>query len=382
MILNKKIPSLRHGNLEWLDFSHYTRIFSFDHGFNWLIEIADTESFSDVLLDEALPKTIRTQLKVGPLKLMVINSFEGFHSIVEFLYQRLVIDFGIPETKIVFFSESSNILTTVNNCASTFNKKPIKTYWTRISENRMAIYALQTPPNIQKRITSKKFLCLNRRWRPHRPTFVGLLAVKKLLELGHVSFSLNFENYNWDNTFDWLLELNHSNIEVYDLLKENENAIRNIPQLKIDVDNFEDSTTLISANPNLDGYYNETYFSVVTETNFYQNPPMEYGIFFSEKTFKPILYQHPFLMLAVPNTLATLRSIGYKTFSPYIDESYDEEKDDATRMLMVLKETERLAKLSPEEVEQFIVACQPICEHNFQLLSTRNKIGTTVVALN
>ena len=42
--------------------------------------------------------------------------------------------------------------------------------------------------------------------------------------------------------------------------------------------------------------------------------------------------------------------------------------DDVKRMLMIIKETERLASLSGEELEDWLRKAQSICEFNFNLL--------------
>ena len=40
---------------------------------------------------------------------------------------------------------------------------------------------------------------------------------------------------------------------------------------------------------------------------------------------------HPFFVLAQPKTLSYLRSVGFKTFEDFWDESYDDELDDEIR---------------------------------------------------
>lgn len=68
-------------------------------------------------------------------------------------------------------------------------------------------------------------------------------------------------------------------------------------------------------------WYNHTYYSLVIETC--QKLP----IFITEKTFKPIMYGHPFMIFGAPSTLRYLRELGFKTFPELFDESYDDELD-------------------------------------------------------
>ena len=80
-------------------------------------------------------------------------------------------------------------------------------------------------------------------------------------------------------------------------------------------------------------WYDHTCFSIVAETfddaatnhqfgelaKPYQGP----WPFVSEKTFKPIQYQHPFMVYGQQNTLKFLHDLGFETFENLFDESYD-----------------------------------------------------------
>jgi len=63
--------------------------------------------------------------------------------------------------------------------------------------------------------------------------------------------------------------------------------------------------------------------------------------------------------------------LGYKTFHPYIDESYDLETDDNKRMMMIVNEIERLSNFSDDELRSFIENINPICDHNFNVLNEK-----------
>jgi hypothetical protein len=70
-------------------------------------------------------------------------------------------------------------------------------------------------------------------------------------------------------------------------------------------------------------WYDDTYFSLVAESKVVTLKE----IFITEKTFKPIAYQHPFLILGQPKVLDYLRSQGFETYNNIFDESYDDEYD-------------------------------------------------------
>ena len=74
-------------------------------------------------------------------------------------------------------------------------------------------------------------------------------------------------------------------------------------------------------------WYNDTYFSVVAESTV--DPG---DLFITEKTFKPIAYYHPFIVLGQPGILDYLRSQGFETFDNLFDESYDNQSDLYTRI--------------------------------------------------
>lgn len=382
-ILNKSnIPSISLGKLSYINDSIHLNQLNFDgiHQPIWYVEIRDIHGFTDECLDLILPSQILSLIQNKEVTLIICNSYEGFHSIIECIYTKLILERNIPESHIQLYTGSRDILFTINNISKSFNKDPIKAFWIRISEYLVARSEVNNPTTVNKFFSEKKFINLNRRWRPHRPSFVGLLYSKNLLQYGYVSLIENFENYNWENMYDYVLSLNKSNDLTYALLNENKKQIINLKKLVVDIEDLNFNTAKLS--PNLIPYYNETFFSVVSEVNFYRTYPLESGICLTEKTFKPMVYRHPFLMLSVPKTLETLKDIGYKTFSPFIDEKYDLEYNDASRILMVLKEVERLCKFSQKELIDFSKEIKPICDYNYKILCSRYKNFSVTMPLN
>jgi len=85
----------------------------------------------------------------------------------------------------------------------------------------------------------------------------------------------------------------------------------------------------------------------------------------TEKTFKAIALEMPFVLVATAGSLEYLREYGFKTFNGIIDESYDLETDDVVRIEKVVKLLKDLDNLSVEQRQQIHQACLPIVEHNF-----------------
>ena len=79
----------------------------------------------------------------------------------------------------------------------------------------------------------------------------------------------------------------------------------------------------------------DTYFSIVSETSV-----NEYSTFITEKTVRPMIYYHPFIVWGNPNTLSYLRSIGFETFPEFFDESYDSVYNEKDRLNIILDNVE------------------------------------------
>lgn len=334
------------------------KIFNFSNKDYWLIDVL---FFTKELLIDAIPEHVRNDIRSGKVILALANNLEGFTSIVDTIYQ-VAIELDLPEENITLFTGNKSILNTVTKVATTYNKKNIKCIWVRYSEYTVRIQTILAKLDSRKTssVFSKKFLNFNRRWRPHRPAFVGLLFSKRLLDLGYVSLA-EFEGFNWGNTWDDVLRLNNDS-EVKNLLQAHETQIKSLPDLFIDRNILDD--TCIQIENSISKYYSETYFSIVSETYFYDSPELENGIFLSEKTFKPMIYKHPFIIIGPPYLIATLKELGYKSFSPFIKEDYDSETNHSKRLLMILNEVERLCKLGGDELVKFIEGCKSICEYN------------------
>jgi len=87
----------------------------------------------------------------------------------------------------------------------------------------------------------------------------------------------------------------------------------------------------------------------------------------TEKVFKPIVMKQPFIIVGCPNTLAYLKSYGFRTFEGLWDESYDSILDGDERMAAIIKVVERLTLLDSASYERIIDRAKSIVEHNHKL---------------
>ena len=85
----------------------------------------------------------------------------------------------------------------------------------------------------------------------------------------------------------------------------------------------------------------------------------------TEKTFKAVALEMPFILVAPAGSLEYMRSYGFKTFNNVFDESYDNEIDDIKRIEKVVKLLKDLDNLSVKERRQIHQACLPAVEHNY-----------------
>jgi hypothetical protein len=85
----------------------------------------------------------------------------------------------------------------------------------------------------------------------------------------------------------------------------------------------------------------------------------------TEKTFKAIALEMPFVLVAPAGSLEYMREYGFKTFAGIFDESYDTETNDIKRIEKVTQLLKDLNNLSVVERQQIHRHCLPIVEHNY-----------------
>jgi len=98
-------------------------------------------------------------------------------------------------------------------------------------------------------------------------------------------------------------------------------------------------------------WYNSTNYTLVVESSW------DKDTFITEKTFKPIMYGHPFVIWGNPGSLQQLESWGFKTFADMFDQSYDLEPDMATRLQLVIAQIQNFKSVSQSSIES--------TKHNF-----------------
>lgn len=200
------------------------------------------------------------------------------------------------------------------------------------------------------KLKTKKFLCMNGSFQPHRVVLLNDLYINNCLEDSYCSNNFGGEGfYNWIKVqikWDWR--------EIWqDVELEKDFWVGD--KKRLDGADNTDPHLLIQTHIK---YFEDSYFSVVTETWFnsqipeelvkeYPNTPLK----ITEKTWRALLF-HPFIILGCPYTLRYLRGLGFKTFPEFFDESYDMIEDVRERYDAVLKNILELNKKSLEELKE------------------------------
>lgn len=122
--------------------------------------------------------------------------------------------------------------------------------------------------------------------------------------------------------------------------------------------------------------YNSCYISVVAETENLLDPTTFY---ISEKTAKPLIVGHPFLIYGCQHFLKHLRDMGFKTFSPWLDESYDDISDRYQRADAIVNSLLKFSQLTDLEKQQACVEMQPTTNHNRQLALNNHELLKSLV---
>jgi hypothetical protein len=120
--------------------------------------------------------------------------------------------------------------------------------------------------------------------------------------------------------------------------------------------NFVDRFSTNGADPEL---YQSSFVSIVTETVF-DYPHNSYG----EKTWKPIINLRPFIIVGPPGSIDQLKAFGFKTFSAWWSEDYDNLIDPVDRIKSIVDIVEYIANLNHNKIISIFNEMKPILAHN------------------
>ena len=213
----------------------------------------------------------------------------------------------------------------------------------------------------------KDFLLLTRHFKLHR---IALLS--ELQRLG-----LDNNLVSWEKSY-----YNHSIVEELLKFDNNDEFISLLKNTTKTID-VEDLKNIMGIGfENKDMYLN-TYMSIVTESIFFQQDKSFPSGFLSEKIWKPIGHCQPFILAGPSKSLNYIKErYGFKTFHPYIDESYDEIDDDMLRLESIKNEIKKFSYKTKNEKIDFLNNVKDICTYNQKLFLEIGKDTFGIFKLN
>jgi 16S rRNA G1207 methylase RsmC len=228
----------------------------------------------------------------------------------------------------------------------------------------------------EAKVKPKKFLCFNKLEREQRLRLTERMLEKNYVDLGYYSFESS-EKDNFHIIADRLDPMQFPHIKA------------NKDKFPLRLNITEDRSNPVNIIPDDLEYFKNSYFSIVNETLYYgfrsssthvihHQPNAEYSsVFISEKTFKCLALKHPFVVFGRPGMLKGLHKLGFKTFSPYFNESYDDIIDDNERFDAIFNEITRLINLSDDEWLEILRNIEPILEYNHMIFINKDRHGVT-----
>jgi hypothetical protein len=178
----------------------------------------------------------------------------------------------------------------------------------------------------QKTFRDKLFSSLSRVNRPYRALATFMLCQRKISNQALISHDA-LDNDTYSIVKEWALTSEYSPFAVSTWAAS----------LPVTVDQEDFKINWATEVP-YRKIHDSTLFQIVNEThvdNF-----NETSLFYSEKSFKPMLMCQPFLIYGQRGANHALKDLGYKTYEDWFDLSFDYEEDNILRYKMMLKSVE------------------------------------------
>lgn len=319
---------------------------------------------------KTLSPKILAHIKAGKVKLLFVNLIDPSEETSTLQEIELeLLRMGIPSTSIVFLQ--GNVRTdcwtkmqlvegdiSLYQTANEMDRYPYKTGLDYISDY---VKESDLDPSV---VRSKKFLSFNRvMTRPHRLAICYTALKHNLLNDGLFSFLYGAN----DSTSDFLAQL----IDKDDNFDNMVRRIKELVPYHIDTHHLDEGglRSFYTVTNNKKDLYEGSYLHITSETQFDSASTP----FFSEKTWRPILNLQPFIYVGNYRALNKLHTLGFKTFHPFIDESYDNEPNPKKRFALIEQELLKFANMSIEQIHDWYYSITDILIHNqTQLYNYKN----------
>ena len=317
------------------------------------------DNLNSISLDYAVQHSVHQK----NCKIIIISRYEGwtwdrYHTLIEFLKDQ----YGFTNDSFVVLSNNAIGSDTYNSIF--FNFWEYFSY----SDNPLKEKHLGKSAVFNNTDRQYKFICLNRRCHSHRFAVTAQLynhrdqSLLSFAKAGHAIYD-QFPTFRYFNDQKKMFnQIYQKSAMLWEKLKLDDKVPLTLPS-SLDPYDHENLET----NPILDEYpekFYHSYLHIVVETTMS-------NIFYSEKTFKPIKYFQPFILIGAKGSLLQLRNLGYKTFENYIDESYDEISNNEDRLIQAVNAG--LNFVGQTNLSSILQEMYPILEHNHNILNERSR---------
>lgn len=345
------------------------------------------ETLAYTVIDTFEPKILELMRK-GQLKIILSNIQDPCSSPASSVYEfeKVLKSNGISESNLIcIFGNSYSVHT------KTFPESRVKFTYGILPLQQQSKASFEFPrmtslgyvsdivrkediDRLKNTIRPKKFLSFNRSLRSHR-YYLAYLAMKySFLHEGIFSFI---------NVPDTPARIKNQ-IEMFEgrpiTDKEFYRLMNHFP-IELDTETLDANQKRgFTTDSNKKEWYLDSYIHLTSETSFVVQEIDE--PFFSEKTFRPINNLQPFIYLGNAYALKKLQSLGFKTFHPYIDESYDNEPDHIKRMKLIKTEILKLVKMPKKDLHNLYYSLQHITLHNFEVFISYKDSNPFEIAVN
>lgn len=106
-------------------------------------------------------------------------------------------------------------------------------------------------------------------------------------------------------------------------------------------------------------FFKKSFVYIVTETVAEYPYP-----YLTEKTWKSFFYKMPFMLVGSKDSLAQLKSFGFKTFEDFWDESYDKLEFASDRIDKIVENLKILSMLDQNQIDNLYKKMLPIVNYN------------------
>ena len=118
-------------------------------------------------------------------------------------------------------------------------------------------------------------------------------------------------------------------------------------------------------------FYKKIGIDIVTETAFNYPYPST-----TEKILRPLINKRMFVLVGAPHTLEFIKTKGFKTFEPFIDETYDTIDNPFDRIDAIFAEIDRLVTLPIDSIRKAMLQYTDTLESNFQTVINLKAVET------